>query len=360
MNRPYNISQVDESLFFLRNLSIKELNSAISEFPSLTKAVILHELEMFVLSKSFSDLSMEELGNDFFTEIVPFLTNENISFFIDNSILNYMNMRTHEVESIRIIASEKIAPMLSLSLDNSEKLRVIESLIGEKITANYDSDFVLKNLPSALVLELNLVIIITDPRVELAIKHSNDFNLIANISNNQVVWKLSTKELKKEEDFWNKFKNKVNNFTKNTIRNPSFRKYAAVCVVVGIAIVSEDASAKAGDIDLDQVKEFFSQFDDYFNDNTLSNSNFNEHCTVSTEIIESSPTNLSTKISIGDRFLVIDVKSANSASKGFSFAETNVRLKVIKREGIVTACDMGKEAYIKLGQIITKQLSGMK
>lgn len=360
MERPYNITQVETLCEGFKELKNDQIDEIIKEYPDLTKSVILNFLEKDDTAETFKLSAIEALKLDYFVELIPFLDNKNINFFIEDSASNYLQMRSYPADDVKNIAITKIAPKLE-SIDPTEKLNIIESLIGNPLTSVYSKQFTYGKFESELLKELKLDIQITNEKVQMALEYAEEVELVATTDNNIVVWLLAAKEEKKEKDFWSSLKDKVNNFTKNTIGNPTFRKVAAVSLAIGVALIADDAAAaNVSDLNMGDVADYFNQFGDHFNENTLPKSGFSENCKVVTETIQNGADGITSKISIGDRQIIIDIKSAAVHGKGAAVAKSGISLEVLRMPNMKTGCDMDVNDYIKLGKVITKQIASLR
>lgn len=362
--RKYDLNEINAYIEenSLNSKSLSELNPLIKELGPEQRSLILWTLEFKDEAKHLINTVKEELGLNYYENLYTCIKPETYDLIFDYSIKEYIELRTSSNKELNFIASTILAETIK-DLSPVEKLAVIKEIIKDKVSTLYlDSVYDMPVIQIELFDELDVHPIEKDEKTKMAMQYAIEkISLVLDADEESFYWKLESKITHQLDKFWDSVKDAVTSFSKNTVGSPTFRKYAIAGIALGVAISAGDsfAGTEVRGFDLDGVKEYFNSIDNYFNENVLPKYGFNDGCEVSSRIVSESPQQVSTEITIGDRKILIDVKSVSTSWKGASFAGENVHTEVIKT-GTKSSCNMDKETYINLAKSISKQLSVFK
>lgn len=228
------------------------------EFSLFEKALLYTHLDLDDLAQSAFQFAREQ-GDSFFQHLVPFVDNKVIPLAISVDPFEYVQLRKIKDEALNRIAAEYIAPRLSVS--DEDKVTLIKSILSlNKIEGQVVNGqaTMLNNSVKVLWSELQISEPqTTEEKVSLALEYSQDVDLELVFKNDNAQWIIKPAIASAWEKVKANMQEGLEFLAANTVMNPTFRKVATVCVVVGVALYAQDSSAGESTIDtLDQFSGF--------------------------------------------------------------------------------------------------------
>lgn len=314
-----NSSDLETVISMIHNSELhKDLNTLEevlkeSSYSSLEKALVYTELEMKDQAESNFSLA-RQAGEDYFLQVVKFLNSKTMPLAISVDPFEYVSLRKNKDEVLRAVASSFIAPRLTLN--SEDKLTLLKEVLKlSKIEGTIVAGQINFVQPAVNIIweELNLpTILILDPRIQAALEYDQDIELDLSLKNGEPAWGIKPAI----SSAWDKIKGNIKDsfefLASNTVMNPNFRKVATVCVVIGIAVYSQDSSA--GDGALDSLDQFADVVDGKLKEVIDAKDASCDASQFSAKFVKQGSTNFETIVRIGDYQVNYDIRGFETTS----------------------------------------------